>query len=183
MLKGSLTLFEEDLTCNVRMYDGSRLSPSLTLQGHPDTIGLFGRGYNSSYCFGWSHAGVEIGLIHAGGINLSVSNAAFRGPLIGDLSGATNYLEPLYMGWATNRVLSDIAITNGGTIAVRDTNGAALFSVDGSNGSVRIRNQDSDSRYILANTNWPTFTITNLFRNATNVLYYYRGVVTNQVRL
>lgn len=185
MLKGSLSLYEEDLTCNVRLYDGSRISPSLTLQGHPGTWGLFGRGYNGSYSAAWSQNGTEIGILSGLGITLSTSNAAFTGRLVGDLSGSTGYPEPLWASWYTNRSLPDLTITNSGLITVKDAGGTTRFSVDGSSGATTIRGQDSDSRYVKTgyNTNWPSFIMTNLYAGKTSVLWYVNGVVTNRTQL
>ena len=82
LLKGSLSLFEEDLTCNVRLYDGSRVAPSLTPQGHPGTWGLFFKSYLGTYSAAWSQSSNEIGILHGGGISLTGSNTAFRGNVI-----------------------------------------------------------------------------------------------------
>lgn len=153
LLHGSLTLNEEDLTCNVRIYDGSRLVPSVTLAGHPDTIGLYGRGIDGSYGLGWSHAGTDVGVLCANGIRLLNTNAAFYGRFVGDLSsvvsnysgtfqgnftgsvtgslaGAYGYPEPLYVSFATNPMLQSMTITNSGTILVKDAGGTTKFTVD-----------------------------------------------------
>ena len=153
LLHGSLTLNKEDLTCNVRIYDGSRQVPSITLAGHPDTIGLYGRGIDGSYGLGWSHAGTDVGILCANGIRLINTNAAFYGRFVGDLSsvvsnytgtfqgifsgsvtgslaGAYGYPEPLYVNFATNPTLQSLVITNSGTIVVKDAGGTTKFSVD-----------------------------------------------------
>jgi hypothetical protein len=183
MLHGSLTLQEEDLLCNVRLYDGSRVSPSITFQGHPGTWGLYAKGYNGSYSAAWSQGNTEIGIMSGLGINLMTTNAAFTGRHVGDLSGCTNYPEPIATNWLASRQLPSLTITNSGALTVKDAGGSTTFVVDGSTGATTVRGQDTDSRYILANTNWPTFILTNLFATKTNVLWYYRGIVTNRVQL
>jgi hypothetical protein len=188
LLQGSLTLNEEDLTCNVRIYDGSRLVPSITLAGHPDTIGIYGRGIDGSYGLGWSHAGTDVGVLCANGIRLLNTNAAFYGRFVGDLSsvvsnytgtfqgnftgsvtgnlaGAYGYPEPLYTSFATNPTLPSLVITNSGTILVKDAGGTTKFSVD---------------------PQWTYFTgiKTQYTRNAantaaiTNIITYKSGLVT-----
>jgi hypothetical protein len=188
LFKGSLQLYEEDLTCNVRIYDGSRLVPSVTLAGHPDTIGLYGRGIDGSYGLGWSHAGTDVGVLCANGIRLLNTNAAFYGRFVGDLTsvvsnyfgmfegnftgsftgslaGAYGYPEPLYIRFATNPTLPSLVITNSGTILVKDAGGTTKFSVD---------------------PQWTYFTgiKTQYTRNAantaaiTNIITYKSGLVT-----
>lgn len=125
LLQGSLRLFEEDLDCNVRLYDGSRLVPSLTFWGHTNEWGLYARGYNGRIIAGWSVGGEEIGLLHAGGIKLMSTNAAFEGRFIGDLSGATGYPEHEFRAWNTNMSFSALTLSNlwvfPGVIGVKDT--------------------------------------------------------------
>ena len=106
--QGTLQLYDEDLFCNVRLYDGSRLAPSLTFAGHPNTWGMYSYGFDGSYGAGWSQAGVAIGTWYGGGISLISPNAAFRGPVVGDLSRGTNYPEYLFVNW-TNSYASDLA--------------------------------------------------------------------------
>jgi hypothetical protein len=156
LLQGSLTLNEEDLTCNVRIYDGSRLVPSITLAGHPDTIGLYGRGIDGSYGLGWSHAGVDVGVVCASGIRLLNTNAAFYGRFVGDLSsivsnytgtfqgnftgsvtgnlaGAYGYKEPIFTNFTANPILNSLIITNGGTFRMLNTNGVESFIIHPTN--------------------------------------------------
>ena len=83
--RGTLQLYEDDLYCNVRLYDGSRIAPSLTFAGHTNTWGMYSYGLNGSYGAGWSQAGVAIGTWYGGGVYLIDSNAAFHGPVVGDL--------------------------------------------------------------------------------------------------
>jgi hypothetical protein len=183
LLTGSLTLYDDDLTCNVRLYDGSRTSPSLTFQGHPNTWGLFGRGYNGSWAAAWSQGGTEIGILSGLGINLSTTNAAFTGRHVGDLSGCTGYPEPLWTGWATTRELPSLTITNSGALTVKDGGGTTRFAVSGSTGATTIRGQDSDVRYALAATatNMTGFVLTNVFAGVTNRLWFTsQGIVTNK---
>lgn len=183
LITGSLTLQDEDLLCNPRLYDGSRISPSLTFEGHPGTWGLYAKGINGSYSAAWSQNTTEIGVLSGLGIQLMTANAAFIGKHIGDLSSCTNYSEPIATNWLASRMLPNITITNSGAVTVKDAGGTTRFSVDGSSGATVIRGQDTDSRYILANTNWPTFILTNLFQGKTNILWYYLGNVTNRVQL
>lgn len=131
---GSLQLYEEDLDCNVRLYDGTRLVPSLTFEGHTNEWGLYARGYNGHTIAGWSVAGTEIGLLHAGGITLMDTNAGFYGRLVGDISGATGYPEPIFEGWRTNMQFSSLSISNltiaNGPINVKDSLLATRATLD-----------------------------------------------------
>jgi hypothetical protein len=112
MLHGSLQLYEEDLNCNVRLYDGSRLAPSFTFRGHTNDFGLYARGWNGLYGAGWSMSGAEIGVLHAGGITLMQTNGTFAGRHSGDLSDCTGYPEPLFEAWKTNMQFSALTLTN-----------------------------------------------------------------------
>jgi hypothetical protein len=181
LLNGTLTLDNYDLDCNVRLYDGSRTTPSLTPQGHPGTWGLFFRGYNSSYSAAWSQGGLEIGVLSGLGINLSTTNAAFTGRHVGDMSGGTGYPEPIATNWLNTRMLPDITITNSGSITVKDAGGTTRFSVNGSSGATSIRAQDSDLRYALAPTNMTAFAITNVFPTGVTNVYKFtaQGICTN----
>lgn len=124
LLKGTLQLYEEDLDCNVRLYDGSRLVPSLTFWGHTNEWGLYARGYNGTTVAGWSQAGTEIGLLHGGGIKLMSTNAAFEGRLIGDISQATGYPEHEFRNWQTNMSFTALTLSNmvvtPGLVVVKD---------------------------------------------------------------
>jgi len=181
LLSGTLTLDNYDLDCNVRLYDGSRTTPSLTPQGHPNTWGLFFRGYNSSYAAAWSQNGIEIGILSGLGINLSTTNAAFTGRHVGDMSGGTAYPEPIATNWLNSRMLPDITITNSGSITVKDAGYTTRFSVNGSSGATSIRGQDSDVRYALAPTNMTAFAITNVFPAGVTNIYKFtaQGICTN----
>ena len=122
---GSLQLYESDLWCNVRLYDGSRLAPSLTFYGHPDDWGLYARGYGGKYVAGWSVGGTEIGLLAQTGIKLMSTNYTFDGTVVGDLSGCWGYPEPVFESWKTNMsfsslVLSNLVVTPGG-IQIKDS--------------------------------------------------------------
>jgi hypothetical protein len=125
LLKGTLQLYEEDLDCNVRLYDGSRLVPSLTFWGHTNEWGLYARGYNGTTVAGWSQAGTEIGLLHGGGIKLMTTNAAFEGRLIGDISQATGYPEHEFRNWQTNMSFTALSLSNmvvtPGSLSVKDS--------------------------------------------------------------
>lgn len=153
LLKGTLQLYEEDLDCNVRLYDGSRLVPSLTFKGHPGEWGMYARGYGGHYVAGWSVASNEVGLLHAGGVRLMDTNAAFEGRLIGDISGATGYPEPLFEGWRTNMQFSYLSISNltiaNGLIQTKDINGTERARVD-SAGAVTLRNAAGMIRTLIS---------------------------------
>lgn len=180
LLKGSLSLYDEDLTCNVRLYDGSRIAPSLTPQGHPGTWGLFFKSYLGTYSAAWSQGSNEVGVLHLGGITLTRTNSAFIGRVIGDLSESFGYPESLFTSWKTNAQLSAITVTNSGTITVKDAGGTTRFSVNGSSGATSIRGQDTDSRYAFAITNRSAFAWTNVLNGVTNVLYFNsQGICTN----
>lgn len=180
MLQGTLQLYQSDLNCNVRLYDGSRISPSITPAGHTNSCGLFIKGYNGSYSFAWSQSGNEIGVLSALGITLSSSNAAFNGKVIGDLSSCSNYPEPLCMALSTNTSFPMLSITNSGNLVMRDMGGTVRFQVIGSSGATTIQGVDTDVRYAVARTNMSGFIVTNLFANTTNIIWYSgQGIVTN----
>lgn len=174
-------MYTDDYVGNMQLYAGSRLAPSITFYGHPTGWGLYERGYNGSYAAGWSGAGIEIGLLHAAGIKLMSTNSAFEGRLIGDISGATGYSEPMWSSWITNRQLASLTITNSGAFIMKDGGGSTRFSVDGSSGATIIRSQDSDIRYALAPTNMTSFAMTNVFPAGVTNVYWFssQGVCTN----
>ncbi len=153
LLKGTLQLYEEDLDCNVRLYDGSRLVPSLTFRGHPGEWGLYARGYGGHYVAGWSVASNEVGLLHAGGVRLMDTNAAFEGRLVGDISGATGYPEPLFDAWRTNMQFSYLSISNltiaNGLIQTKDINGTERSRMD-SAGALTLRNAAGMIRTLIS---------------------------------
>lgn len=99
MLRGGLELYDEDLDCNVRLYDGSRLAPSLTPRGHPGTIGMYVRGYSGSYGYAFAHASNDIAIIHAGGVTLLGTNMQYTGRG-GGLSGIPQ--TGIVGGWSGN---------------------------------------------------------------------------------
>jgi len=140
MLHGSVQLYEENLDCNVNLYDGNRNVPSLTFKGHTNEWGLYGRGYNGHQIAGWSVGGTEVGLIHADGIRLISSNSAFEGRLLGDISGATGYPEPIFAAWRTNMSFSSLLLSNlvivPGTLTVKDGAGTARVVANNSSLSV-----------------------------------------------
>jgi hypothetical protein len=122
---GTIQMYEEQLWANVELYDGTRLAPALTFRGHPGEWGLYARGYNGNYVAGWSVGGIEQGLLGRGVI-LMDTNAAFVGRLVGDISGATGYPEPIFMNWYTNQwVFNALSISNltmlNGPITVKDS--------------------------------------------------------------
>ena len=134
MLKGTIQLFEEDLYCNVLRYDGSRTAPSETYAGHPGEYGTYGRGYDGHWCHAWEIGGTEVGIFHASGITLMSTNYAFTGKLIGDISSATGYPDPLFRAWNTNMnftslTLSNLVITPGG-LEVKDTLNTTRIRLD-----------------------------------------------------
>ena len=134
MLHGTLQMYEEDLSCNVRLWGGTRLSPSLTFQGHTNEWGLYDRGYNGHTIAGWSVAGTEIGLLWNGGIKLMTTNGVFDGRHIGDLSGCTGYPEPVFISWQTNMQFSYLTLSNlnviPGVINVKDNMNVVRSLID-----------------------------------------------------
>lgn len=134
MHHGTIQMYEEQLWANIELYDGTRLAPSLTFHGHPGEWGLYGRGYNGHFVAGWSVAGTEIGLLHAGGITLMDTNAGFYGRLVGDISGATGYPEPIFEAWRTNMYFNSIGLSNltmlNGPINVNDSLSTTRSTLD-----------------------------------------------------
>lgn len=153
LLKGTLELWEEDLDCNVRLYDGTRITPSLTFNGHPGEWGIYARGYNGHYVAGWSVASNEVGILHAGGIKLMTNSAAFEGRLIGDISGATNCPEASFWAWRSNMTFQVLTISNltvtPGNLDVKDINQTTRSTLD-SAGGLTLRNAANIIRSYLA---------------------------------
>jgi len=112
MVHGSLQMYEEDLNCNVRLYDGTRLAPSLTFLGHPNDWGFYDRGYGGYSVGAWSVGGVEVGVMHANGLTLMSTNFAFNGTHVGNLSGCWGYSEPIFNTWKTNMQFSILTLSN-----------------------------------------------------------------------
>lgn len=127
MLHGSLQLYDEDLDCNVRLYDGTRLSPSLNFRGHPNDWGLYDRGWGGYYVGAWSVGGSEIGVLHGSGISLMNTNFSFSGTCIGNIAGCWGYPEPIFQSWLTNMQFSVLTMSNltitPGSILVKDNLG------------------------------------------------------------
>lgn len=147
MLKGSLSLYQEDLNCNVRLYDGTRLNPSLTPQGHPGTWGLFFKSYNSTYSAFWSQGSNEIGTLNGSGITLTRTNTAFNGAHIGDISQTTGYPEYLFASWITSPSVHRMSITNSGKFSVYNSDTVQVFSINGTNGDLSTRGIIGANRY------------------------------------
>ena len=207
MLKGSLQLYEDDLNANLRIYDGSRTSPSLTPYGHPNTIGMYVRGYMGSYGFGFSHAGTDIMTINASGITMLSTNATVAGRIVGDLSSCSNYPEPLFMAFATNMVYPGFTIQTNGTLSMQrlpwgyngivltasnstaaffDINQTRRVNVDGDLGKVTLRDAGGTLMWEAASADSFFSGIrTQYTRNAgntaavTNIITYKYGMVTS----
>lgn len=186
MIKGSLQLQEEDLRCNVRLNDGTKNSPSLTPQGHANTIGMYVRGYSGSYGFGFAHASQDVAVIHKYGISLLSTNMTYSG----SARGLTDVPELKFDGFATNPALPGLTITNSGLVTVKDAGGTTRFSVNGQTGATLIRGQDSDARYQQWDTNaWFSGIRTTYTHNAagttivTNIMTYTNGHLVGWTQL
>jgi hypothetical protein len=59
MLKGSLQLFEEDLNCNVRAYDGSAAAPSVSFYASP-SIGWYRKSIGGGYAWAYAHSSNDV---------------------------------------------------------------------------------------------------------------------------
>jgi hypothetical protein len=68
MLKGSLQLYEEDLNCNVRAYDGARTAPSVTFYASPG-IGWYRKSISGSYAWAFAHNSNDV-LTHGANVEL-----------------------------------------------------------------------------------------------------------------
>lgn len=151
LLRGSLQMYEEDLTCNVRLYGGTRIAPSLTFWGQTDEWGLYGRGYGNHYIAGWSVGGTEIGLLHGMGITLMSTNFYFSGTHIGDISGATGYPEPLFTSWRSNMSFSVLNLNNltisPGGLTVMDANNTPRILA--TNGVLTVRDAGNSARVVM----------------------------------
>jgi uncharacterized protein YkvS len=69
MLKGSLQLYEEDLNCNVRAYDGSKTAPSVTFFASPE-IGWYRKSSAGSYAWAYAHNSNDVAYINDSGWSL-----------------------------------------------------------------------------------------------------------------
>ena len=181
ILQGTLQLYQSDLNCNVRIYDGSRLNPSLTPAGHPGTIGMYVRGYNGGYAYGFAYASQDVALVHAGGIMLMNTNATFNG----NGSGLSRVPETLFAAFATNPIVPFLTVTNSGALTIKDVGGTTRFAVDGMTGAATIRGQDSDARYELMLTNYLFSGIRTAYTHnaagtviVTNIISYTNGHLT-----
>ena len=206
MLRGSLQLQEQDLNCNVRIYDGSRTAPCLTPYGHTNTIGMYVRGYMGSWGFGFSHAGKDILTINSGGLSMLMTNAAISGRIIGDLSSCSNYPEPLFFAYKTNMVYAGFTIQTNGVLTMQhspfgfdaivlnasnstacfyDDNQTKRVNVDGNNGIVTLRDSVGSIKWEASSASSffsgvrTQFTV-NAARTVTvtNVITYVYGQVT-----
>lgn len=69
MLHGSLQLYEEDLNCNVRAYDGSVNAPSLSFMGSP-TVGWYRKSVGGSHAWAYAHNSNDVAYIDNDGWHL-----------------------------------------------------------------------------------------------------------------
>ena len=93
MLKGSIQLYDDDLNCNVRAYDGSKQEPSVSFYSSR-ALGWYRKSYNGDYAWAFAHNSNDV--------------------LYLDRSGLTMY--------STNRI-SAYAMNVGGAYRWGDTNG------------------------------------------------------------
>lgn len=63
MLKGSLQLYEEDLNCNVRAYDGAKLAPSITFYSSP-LSGWYRKSVSGEGAWAYAHNSNDVGYIN-----------------------------------------------------------------------------------------------------------------------
>lgn len=161
LLIGSLQLYEQDLNCNVRAYDGSAASPSMTFQtDNGQGIGWHRRSWNGTSAWAWSYASQDVYVVSSGGV-WTVNGNVYHG----DGSQLTG-TEPLFMIFTTNPVLA-------ASFKVYDPASNLVFAVDRYTGATTIRSQDSDVRYLVS-TNGYTGTNVWYSTNSNGV-----GVVTN----
>jgi len=168
---------------------------------------MYVRGYMGSWGFGFSHAGTDILTINAGGLTLLSTNAAIIGRFIGDLSNCTNYPEPLFYAYKTNKVYDSFTIQTNGVlnmqhspfnfdaIVLNASNSTASFydgnqtkrvNVDGNNGIITLRDSGGSLKWEANSANSffsgvrTQFTV-NAARTitVTNVITYVYGAVTS----
>lgn len=70
MVKGSLELFEEDLNCNVRAYDGSRTAPSVSFYASP-LVGWYRKSYLGNYAWTFAHTSNDVMYLHSAGATMA----------------------------------------------------------------------------------------------------------------
>jgi hypothetical protein len=73
LLKGSLQLYEEDLNCNVRAYDGSKNAPSVSFYASP-LIGWYRKSYLGDYAWAFASTSNDVLYLHRNGGTLSGTN-------------------------------------------------------------------------------------------------------------
>jgi len=73
MVKGSLQLFEDDLNCNVRAYDGSESVPSISFYASP-SIGWYRKSLWGSYAWAYTHNSNDVFYLAADGIYMAGTN-------------------------------------------------------------------------------------------------------------
>ncbi len=108
MVKGSLQLFEEDLNCNVRAYDGSRTAPSVSFWASP-LIGWYRKSYLGDYAWAFAHTSNDIFYIHRLGVTVAGTNV-FSSYYF-DSAGAYRYNGT--NGGTTNLSVITSVLTNG----------------------------------------------------------------------
>lgn len=83
--------------------------------------------------------------------------------------------------WTTNLVtVANLIVTNSGNIVCLGSNNTNLFAVTGATGAVKVRGQDSDTRYALAPSGFTGRVLTNIVGNVTSRWFFSsQGLVTN----
>jgi len=117
MLKGSLQLFEEDLNCNVRAYDGSKSVPSVSFYASP-TLGWYRKSYGGDYAWAFAASSNDVLYLHRLGLTMAGTNTVnsyyFNATGAYKISGAT--------GRTTNlTVVTSISTNGSGAVTSMET--------------------------------------------------------------
>jgi len=100
MLQGSLTLYEEDLHCNVLAYDGARTAPSVAFYAQPK-MGWYRKSYEGDYAWAFAHNSNDVLFAHQNGLTMSGTNGI-----------SSYYFQPVgaYRVAGTNGITTNLSV-------------------------------------------------------------------------
>ena len=113
MIKGSLQLYEEDLNCNVRAYDGAKEAPSVTFYASP-LSGWYRKSVSGAGAWAYAHNSNDVGYINnAGWMLLGTRTYTGYGADLGYCDVSDSYRFGGVHGQSTNITVLTGILTNG----------------------------------------------------------------------
>ena len=113
MIKGSLQLYEEDLNCNVRAYDGAKEAPSVTFYASP-LSGWYRKSVSGAGAWAYAHNSNDVGYINnAGWMLLGTRTYTGYGADLGYCDVSDSYRFGGVHGRSTNITVLTGILTNG----------------------------------------------------------------------